>query len=249
MSTKKEKPMSKQRKDRIAKQKEAQVKLVEEKRERQQESTPAGELSGYQKGLAKIADLSYQKNDATRRKWIKSVDPYGNLQYLNEDSTKHIGVARDKNLGEIYVSHRGTKLSGSKLEALHDLNSDISIVMGTEDHGKRWKEAEEHYLQLKQKYPGEKIIFTSHSLGGNISNHLARKFDETSHSWNPGSGLGAVRDLTGNKFKEEPKKGKIIQYKTDGVDLISLLGVHGADELVEVKGKEGMSAHTLANFL
>lgn len=194
-------------------------------------------LNPFQQKMANFSDLAYNST-TQRKKTIRDADVNDVLDH--DLSTKYIAVVRNDVLGETYINHRGTKLKD-----FNDLSADIAIATGTQAQHKRFKEAEEHLQKVKEKYGNDNIILTGHSLGGAVSGHLARKYDLEAHMFNPGASIGEVRGVLNPK----PKKGKLIHYKTDAIDPISVMGIHGADEVISVKKKKGENAHSLKNFL
>lgn len=205
--------------------------------------------------LAQISNISYQLNAPTRRKFAKDINP--NLVYEGKHSNKHIAVIRDRRNNNIYVSHRGTKLSASDLMgSLADLWADTFIVGGKEKTHKRFKEANEHYKKLREEFPDANIIMSSHSLGGAISRHIVGNNPDDDklsvHAFNPGSSVGHVLDKILPK-KRHKKKNNIHVYhgttnKLNLPDIISVIGNYGEDN-VHIIQSEGSNAHSLKNFI
>lgn len=208
------------------------------------------ELNDREKKIAQLADLAYKKTPG-RKGMIRDIDL--NLKLVPELSNKHIAVARDITNNDYYISHRGTKL-----DDFSDLHADLSIITGKESQNRRFKEAEKHLDRVKhhqsqqaghkrsKKKGGSNLVVTGHSLGAAVGKHLAdRNEDIEAHAFNPGSGIGAVRDLKEGKHKS---RKNVKTYVTDGWDPISHLSRFGDDELVIVKQTE-KSAHSLKNFL
>lgn len=202
--------------------------------------------------LAQLANTSYQKWGATRRKYASDVNK--NLIYDSGNSTKYIAVVRDRRNNNVYVSHRGTKLA----DGLDDLHADASIVLGLEKTHSRFKEAQTHYDKLKEKYPDANFIFTSHSLGGTISRNLARENradNVQAHIFNPGSAIGAVLDSKKQK-KEGPEKSNIHTYHatsknlgiSDPISILSVAGLYGNENIHIIRGSSS-NPHSLKNFI
>ena len=192
--------------------------------------------------LAQLAELAYQPYNTTKRKWLGDISPHYKLD--NELTNKYIAVAYDQRNNDVFVSHRGTKLND-----LSDLSADLAIIGGKESMHKRFKEADAHIQKVKDKYGKGNIILASHSLGGALSSHVAKKHDLEAHVFNAGSN---VLDVRGNikkkvELKVKPRKNKIIHYTT-GKDIISAGFV--ADETREVGcKKKSLNCHSIDHFI
>ena len=87
---------------------------------------------------------------------------------------------------ETVISHTGTNFGSKKW--YNDLRSDNAILWGLEKQDKRFKNAQSHLNKVKNKY-GDNITVTGHSLGGSISEQLARSNPNVnSIAFNRGSG-------------------------------------------------------------
>lgn len=189
--------------------------------------------------LAKLSDMAYQDYNATRREWLRQTDK--NLRLDAGLSNKYMSVVRDIGSNDVFISHRGTKLTD-----IDDLSADLSIISGKEKMNKRFLESEKHYEKVREKYgQNANIILTGHSLGGTVSRHLSNKYGLEAHIFNPGSAIGHVRDSL--KYDEDAPRGDITVYQVRD-DPISILGRLGHDKLVDVEQTE-KSPHSLKNFL
>ena len=100
------------------------------------------------------------------------------------------------------------RLSLRRLEsrpAVHSLLPN-AILWGLEKQDKRFKNAQSHLDKVKHKY-GDNITITGHSLGGSITDHIARKnHDIKGIAFNRGSGPL-------QSFRKRPKNLIDVSYK------------------------------------
>lgn len=102
--------------------------------------------------------------------------PY-NLEYLDDIYDESTGTSatafKDKNTGEVIISYTGTNKDTDKMNDI--VKSDIGeIAMGIS--AEHYKPAYKFYEEIKEKY-GDNIILTGHSLGGNIAQRVALKYN------------------------------------------------------------------------
>ena len=62
-----------------------------------------------------------------------------------------------------------------KKTRLKDLVSDAAIAFGMEKHDKRFKQADDHFKKVSEKYKDYSIDTTGHSLGGQLSKYVNDK--------------------------------------------------------------------------
>lgn len=99
-----------------------------------------------------------------------------NLEYIDDfydPSTGTSGTAfKDKTTGKVVVSYTGTNPDG---DVIKDGLTDIfSIAFGLGDH---YDNAYTFYEKMVEKYGAENLILTGHSLGGNIAQRVALKYN------------------------------------------------------------------------
>ena len=99
-----------------------------------------------------------------------------NLEYIDDfydPSTGTSGTAfKDKITGKVVVSYTGTNPDG---DVIKDGLTDIfSIAFGLGDH---YDNAYTFYEKMVEKYGAENLILTGHSLGGNIAQRVALKYN------------------------------------------------------------------------
>ena len=99
-----------------------------------------------------------------------------NLEYIDDfydPSTGTSGTAfKDKTTGKVVVSYTGTNPDG---EFIKDGLTDIySIGIG---FGYHYDNAYTFYEKMAEKYGAENLILTGHSLGGNVAQRVALKYN------------------------------------------------------------------------
>ena len=181
-----------------------------------------------------------------------------NLEYIDDfydPSTGTSGTAfKDKTTGKVVVSYTGTNPDG---EIIKDGLTDIySIGRGI---GYHYENAYTFYEKMAEKYGAENLILTGHSLGGNIAQRVALKYNaRMTIVYNPAPLYVKLTSLKGNERvvkniqdieKEmESFTGRVLRINTEGDILqhssiaggvylgekITLVnsGGHGLDEIV-----------------
>ncbi len=137
------------------------------------------------------SDLSYQFEVALKQGVSKKqgkIDDYvtnrlrvtipSNLQYVDsfrDAKTGTSGVAfKDTNTGQVVVAYTGTNPNESA-DFWHDVDTDIrSIGLGLNYH---YEGAYAFYEKMTQEYGAENIVLTGHSLGGNVAQRVALKYN------------------------------------------------------------------------
>lgn len=99
-----------------------------------------------------------------------------NLEYIDDfydPSTGTSGTAfKDKNTGKVVVSYTGTNPSG---DFGMDISADVySIGFGI---GYHYDNAYTFYEKMAEKYGADNLILTGHSLGGNVAQRVALKYN------------------------------------------------------------------------
>jgi hypothetical protein len=88
------------------------------------------------------------------------------------------------------VAYRGTQLNRRK-SAKKDLLSDAAILFGAEKHDKRFKESNQHFQQVKDKYKDFQLDTTGHLLGGQLAKYVTdNNLDKVSNNVNFSRGSG-----------------------------------------------------------
>ena len=99
-----------------------------------------------------------------------------NLEYIDDfydPSTGTSGTAfKDKNTGKVVVSYTGTNPDG---DIGMDISTDVySIGRGL---GYHYDTAYTFYEKMTEKYGADNLILTGHSLGGNVAQRVALKYN------------------------------------------------------------------------
>lgn len=99
-----------------------------------------------------------------------------NLEFLESDRDASTGTAasafKDRDTGEIIIAYTGTNL---EVDPAKDVTTDLlSIGAGK---GYHYEEAYNFYDKIAAKYGSENITLAGHSLGGNVAQRVALKYN------------------------------------------------------------------------
>ena len=187
----------------------------------------------------KIADAGYSNRTPTGFKKNKEL------------SSRVAKVYEDEETNDVYLTFRGTNPTNPA-----DLFSDLYIARGLDKYSPRYNTAREQLTKTKQYYAesNKNIILSSHSLGANVSKHLAQneKGIDSAYLFSEGSNpYYAARDSLYDKitFKKD-NKVPIYSYST-GVDPISM-GIYVPQKNVTaqiIPRKANTDPHSLQNFI
>ncbi|MFM1607202.1 DUF2974 domain-containing protein [Streptococcus mutans] len=106
-----------------------------------------------------------------------------NLTYVSDFYDPNTGTSgtafKDKGTGKVVIAFTGTNPNGEglkgKIEFGHDIATDIfGIGAGLGEH---YGPAYKFYETISKKYGWDKIVLTGHSLGGNIAQRVALKYN------------------------------------------------------------------------
>ena len=143
---------------------------------------------------------------------IEKAIEHTNYKYDPSLSSQTEKVFYNPNPKETVISHAGTNFGSKKW--YNDLKSDNAILWGLEKQDKRFKNAQSHLDKVKNKY-GNNITITGHSLGGSISEQLARSNPNiNSIAFNRGSGPL-------QQFRKRPKNLIDISNRNDPISYFS----------------------------
>ncbi len=143
------------------------------------------ELTQEHLDYAKLANDSYGNHTDEICNYEGLPIGYYRLEQNTIDKSGYNAIAyRNDKTGEIIIVHRGTEPTWNG-EMTKDLKADLDLAMGKTP--KQLIDAEKFLKEISEKYnvPPNKIINTGHSLGGYLSNEIARKFEGKSVSFDP----------------------------------------------------------------
>lgn len=136
------------------------------------------------------------------------------LEYLEDTYDEKTGTSatafRDKDTGEIILSYTGTNLESGVRESIKDgLKSDFGEI-GLGLGSTHYEPAYEFYEKIREKY-GDNIILTGHSLGGNIAQRVALKYNvQKTIVYNPAPLYTKFRQMLANLLsKGQERTGDI----------------------------------------
>jgi hypothetical protein len=169
--------------------------------------------------LSKVAYKKHQNN-------IEDAIKNTNYKYDPELSSQTEKVFHNPISKETVISNSGTNFRDKNI--FNDLKSDSAIFFGLEKQNKRFKQSQEHLNKVKSKYGDDKIIVTGHSLGGSISEQLARS--------NPNINSVAFNRFSGplQGFRKRPKNFIDISNRNDPLSYFSRS--KGKNNIINNKG-------------
>lgn len=177
-----------------------------------------------------------------------------NLEYIDDfydPSTGTSGTAfKDKNTGKVVVSYTGTNPDG---DFIKDGLTDIySIGRG---FGYHYDNAYTFYEKMAEKYGAENLILTGHSLGGNVAQRVALKYNaRMTIVYNPAplyvkltslkDDERVVKNIQDIEKEMESFTGRVLRINTEG-DLLQLSSLAGGVYLGEKITLENSGGHGL----
>lgn len=111
---------------------------------------------------------------------------FGDYKYKKDDSDKNTAVYHNDKLNKSYIGYRGTAdIADVKLDVS---NKDGNIVAGTQRNSATYKKRLDKHKAISKKY-GNLAGVSGHSLGGNISDYVARETGAKAQVFNTGRGV------------------------------------------------------------
>ena len=181
---------------------------------------------------SRLATKAYGREDDV--KLPEGVEP---VPYENFDDMAKVFKKGDR----VFIAYKGTDTDN-----LSDLRADLSILFGARRSDPKFKRALNLFDAVRNDYPTEQITVTGHSLGGQLSQHVAGNRQTHAYTFNAGAGplqLGgtplSTNFITGSdsisKMVEFQKRGKSIIHnpKDTGIlDTVKVFGVHSMDNFL-----------------
>lgn len=146
-----------------------------------------------------------------------------------------------KNNDKLTIAYKGTDIDN-----LSDLRADAAILTGLRTFDPKFKRAIELFDDVKIKYPESQISVTGHSLGGQLSHHVAGNRDTHSYTFNAGASplqMGGTTRAT-NFITGDDSISKSVQIQKRGRHII-----HKPEERPFIPIINLQERHSLANFL
>lgn len=180
-----------------------------------------------------MSDAAYK---ASRQPYVYGLGVDKNWKLDRKLTKRNNQVWVNESTKEIVVTYRGTK-------AARDFFTDISIALGTQSLTTRFKQSEEHFEDVVDKFGEEyRYVVTGHSLGGSLARHIHHQYQDLvdeSHSFNPGQGLCV--------WECDQLEHEHIHH-IEG-DPLSMLSAQKRSKNTHVYNKSADNRHTIANFL
>ena len=177
-----------------------------------------------------------------------------NLEYIDDFYDPFTGTSgtafKDKNTGKVVVSYTGTNPDG---DFIKDGLTDIySIGRG---FGYHYDNAYTFYEKMAEKYGAENLILTGHSLGGNVAQRVALKYNaRMTIVYNPAplyvkltslkDDERVVKKIQDIEKEMESFTGRVLRINTEG-DLLQLSSLAGGVYLGEKITLENSGGHGL----
>jgi len=237
-----------------------------------------------------VSSYLYSQNKAKAHQYVSEHIPRYKIDDLLSDRQSTVLHNRDDN--KTVIAHRGTQwkpntivgdlvADGAVALGLHNKSAKYPLAALASYTGKeglaksilehydpslvikQFKSAEDKYQKTKHKYPDSDIEATGHSLGANISYHLATKHNITGHHMAIGSTpLQQANDIVNSFFNgHKPEYVKQHIYHADaykglgteyvGTDPISQWSEHlaGTHHRVKTNAKTLLEVHDLSQFV
>ena len=177
--------------------------------------------------------LDYIPDSQGLMKMIKDLAPKGYKRgipkTLNPEMRTMTPRTPIQGIKSLYALPMGVKLMSDGITKLFENVYPDSID--------RFKQQEEKFEKVKEKYKDSVFEFTGHSLGGGIANHLSRIHRGKAITYNP---------APAHFLKEQAHPNSIV-YRKD-YDIVSFLREDEAEKIVSSRAK-GYAPHSLTNFI
>ena len=178
---------------------------------------------------ALFAEQSYNmtgKGGKTRRinRINKNIEKTGFI-VDREHSGRDVVVFHNPNTRELHIAHRGTDLLGRR--AIQDLQSDISVVLGTTRKDAHFKTRTKQTVAGLEAYPDHRATASGHSLAGKslitsmVTNADVRNRITRADTFNAGATLFKEKEMKVlDKEARDELQNKMVHHRTKD-DIIS----------------------------
>ena len=198
-------------------------------------------LATMSKNKKHVKDSHSKYLDATNCSYGAPVPEWATKDKSLSHSKKQ-SVLLDKNGKDVHIAFRGTDP-----KHLPDLISDGHILFGQEDSDSRFREANETYKKVKEKYPDRQIHLSGHSLGNSLAQSVFEKNCDDNLNM-VGFNMGSNPFVEANRRGNECDKGNAVQYTTLADPISTGVFVKKNQKIIVLPTKRGNDPHTLANF-
>ena len=205
--------------------------------EKKQGATETDIMSDETKLHAHLANQSYSKIGEREKN-------LGGYELDTSFNDKKHAVYHNKKLGKTVISYRGTDPTDPE-----DMYNDAHIIKGTQASTDRYKRSEKLFDSVSSKY-GSNITSVGHSLGGNISEHIARTKGGKAETFNTGRGADKsyLKASVRCKLPSPPKYCSSVKRHHIVGDALSMAN-KGYGEGHSYKTAGLLGSHSLENFL
>jgi len=185
-----------------------------------------------------------------------------NLVYTDEES-KPVGFTKDEELsiynkeglvsGNVYLDNENNDVylvfKGTNPLSLEDLQVDANILVGSEELTNRFRQGDQQFKKVREKYGENRLFLAGHSMAGTISSRLGTNY-KVDHVYTFNRGSVPTSEIPRSAQKS---KSRQTHFRIDG-DLISLGDKvtkkrEKTETLKSRMGNDPLSAHKMDNFL
>jgi predicted esterase YcpF (UPF0227 family) len=197
--------------------------------------------SNPQKKYALLAQAAYMEGDKDKIDELikQNKDLYG-FKLDESLSSQKNSVFVNPNSGEVVISYKGTNPVN-----MEDLWDDFNIILGTETHTSRFKNAEDVYKNVESKFGKDNLRIVGHSLGASVAMYIGEKHDIETHSYNPGISYRSAFQ----SHKNNVNKSYVYTTESDPVSILRYANMDAHRTFVDVRQKDVIDPHSIDNFI
>jgi hypothetical protein len=179
-----------------------------------------------------MAELAYEPDSNIISSKAKEMGYHVDPALSSKESTVFVNPTTNR----ATVAYRGT------VPSWKDVKSDLAIMTGFEKHDSRFRQANRHFSQVKDKYKDFKLDTTGHSLGGQLAKYVNDKNKgavDTNVSFSRGTGFL-------EPFRSKKRNTIDISNKNDLISLGARL--QGGKQIIESQDKNFIKAHNISDL-